>query len=119
MPVNKEDKAAIIDQLENARTKASRLIISLRFAGKVAEANKVKQKVRTLGGKIDDLLAKSMKTWSGNGKMIIQNMKKANQSLQSDITEIKKKKDMANKIIKALGRLDDVIDSAKDVLGKL
>jgi hypothetical protein len=119
MPVSKEDKSLLIDQLENTRTKGSRLVISLMFAGEEAEAGKAKKKVRTLGGKIDDLLAKSMQEWSFNGKILIEEMKKTNQLLQKDISDIKKKKGLAEKIVKAMGHLDKAISTATDVLTKI
>lgn len=119
MPVSQNKKFAIIDELENTRTKGNRLVISLLFAGKKTEADEAKKKVKALGALIDGLLAESMKTWSANGKVIVDDMKRANKLLQRDISYIKKKKELANKVIKALGRLDEVILVAKDLLLKI
>ncbi len=119
MPVSKNDKFAIIDELENTRIKGNRLVISLLFAGKKTEADEARKKVKTLGTQIDGLLAESMKKWSGSGKVIIENMKKANRLLQRDISYIKKKKELANKVVNALGRLDEAILAAKDILTRI
>ncbi|MBU8922724.1 MAG: hypothetical protein KOO63_12975 [Bacteroidales bacterium] len=119
MPINREDKGFIIDQMENMRTKGSRLVISLRFAGETEAARKAKKKVDMLGSTIDELLAESMKSWTGNGKSLIDDIKWANQQLQRDINDIKKKKNLAQKSINAFGCLDDVIVKVKDILGKI
>lgn len=119
MPINQNDKSAIIDELENTRTKGSRLVISLLFAGKKTEAAEARRKVKELGSKIDGLLAASMNKWTGSGKVIIENMKKVNALLQKDISYIKKKKELAKKTVKGLGRLDEAILMAKDLLKKI
>ena len=119
MPVSNNDKFAIIDELQKTRTKANRLVISLLFARKKTEADEVRKKVKRLDAQIDGLLAQSMKAWSGSGKAIIEKMKNANKLLQRDINDIKKKKDLANKVVKALGRLDEAILKAKDLLTKI
>ena len=119
MPASKENKDLIIAELENARTKGSRLVIALKFAGKNADADKAKQKVRTLGGQIDDLIAKAMKQWSITAQIFIDDMKATNKSLQADINDIKKKRDLANKTVKALGRLDEFIVKASEIIGKI
>jgi hypothetical protein len=116
MPVSQDDKFAIIDELENTRTKGNRLVITLLFAGKKTEAADARKKVKELGAAIDGLLAESMKKWSGRGKAIIADMKKANGLLQRDISYIQKKKEHANKVVNALGRLDEAIVWAKDLL---
>jgi len=99
--------------------KGNRLVISLKFADQNADAEKARKKVRTLGRKIDDLLAKAMDEWSINAKTLIAEMRKSNQSLQGDIRDIRKKKNLAQKTIKALGLLDDVISVATDLLAKI
>jgi len=119
MPINEDDKLEIIDQLENTRTKGSRLVISLKFAGKMDDADKAQHKIRVLGSQIDDLLAKSMKAWSGNGKALIEDMKKTNQTIQKDINDVKKMKDIANSAVKALGNLDLMIDVAKELISNI
>jgi len=119
MPIGNEDKGAIIDQLENARTKGSRLVVALTFAGRGADAQAAMAKVTILGGKIDELLAVSMKEWSGTAQPLIDGMTTTNRRLQSDIADIKKKKDMANKAVRALGRLDEAIGTATEILSRL
>ena len=119
MPVRNDDKFAVIDELQNTRTKGSRLILSLLFARKMDEAKEVQKKMKVLDAVIGGLIAESMRTWSGSGKSFLQDMKRVNQLLQRDISSIKKKKDLANKVVNALGRLDEVILMAKEFLLKV
>ena len=119
MPASQKQKFAIIDELENTRMKGSRLIISLKFARKKDEALEVRKKVRVLGGKIDDILSVAMDEWSVRGQALVDDMKRTNGLLQRDIAAIRRKKDLANAVVRALGRLDDAIIIAKDILTKI
>jgi hypothetical protein len=119
MPVKRDDKFAIIDELQSTRTKGSRLIISLLFAKKKAEAKEVRQKMKALDAVIDGLLAEAMRQWSGTGQAFLEDMKTSNRRLQRDIRSIQKKKEQANKVVNALGRLDDIILKAKEFLEKV
>jgi len=119
MPVNQDDKFAIIDELENARIKGNRLVISLLFAGLKTEADEARRQVKKLGALIDGLLAGSLQKWSGSSQVILASLKRANRLLQRDIGYIKKKKELVRKVVNALGRLDEVILTARDLLAKL
>ena len=119
MPISKENKEAIVDALIQAKRKAQRLALTLRFQGRAEDAKKVEKKIRTLAARIDDLITQSMESWVGNAQGLLDRMRKTNTALQASLRDIKKKKDVANKVVKALGRLDDVIDVAKGVLKKV
>lgn len=116
MPINNIDKEALIDALLESKRKGFRLEISLRFQGKNAEADKVKAKTRKLSRTMDNLLSQAMQSWLGNATVLRQTMTKTNANLQASIRDIKKKIEVAENIVKAIGYLDDAIKLAAKLL---
>ena len=119
MAISRENKEAIVDALIQAKRKAQRLALTLRFQGRAEDAKKVERKVRRLAARVDDLIAMAMESWVGSAQLLLEQMRKTNTALQASLRDVRKKKDVAKKVVKALERLDDLIDVAKGVLEKV
>lgn len=119
MPISQNDKESIIDKMLETKRKSQKLVVTLKFQRKTLEAEKVHKKARTLASQIDRLLAKSMDAWSGSAATILDDLRKSNDRLGRAISDIKKKRDVANKVIKAVGEIDEVIAKGKEILSKI
>jgi len=103
---------SIIDELRVALGKGGKLAVALEFAGKVEEARQVAAKVGDLRAELNRLLIDGPGGRSGAGPVVAE-LQAANERLQGDIIAIKKKRDLADAIANALGRLDAMIADAK------
>jgi len=112
----RSDKMDIIDNLQITLQKAQRLRMTLRLHHNDAEVNKVEAKMRALKGQIDALVAAAMDDWKGSATTVMTEIRAANTGLQSSIRDIQKSVQTAQRITKALGQLDAVIDKAKKLI---
>ena len=110
------EKKEIIDNLQVTFQKAGTLRMALRFQHDNAGMRKMEAKRRVLNRRIEALLAAAMQDWSGSAAAVVSDIKAANSGLQSSIRDIHKAVHTAQRITKALGQLDDVIDKAKKLL---
>ena len=112
MAISEAKKEEIIDTFLVTKKKGSRLQITLRFQGRKAEADEVGKQNKRLSSSIDKLIAQSMRQWRGSASQIIADRKKGNAKLQASIKDIKVKKKVAENVVKALGYIDDAIETA-------
>lgn len=116
MAISKAKKEALVDSLMVTLAKTNRLEIVLRFQGEGKEATKVQARGKELSKQIDKLLAKIMLDWLGQAAALETSIKATNTKLQGAIRDIKKKIQVAQRVIKAIGHIDDVIDFGKRLL---
>lgn len=114
-----ETRVQLVDQLENARTKASRLMLRLKYAGLISEADQAAALKKTIGRQIEEILSISMDEWSGVGQDLLGELISANRKLQQDITDITNKRNTAQKVVGAMGRLEEIIKAVNIVLRKI
>ena len=116
MAISAQNKEKLIDTLLETKRKGHRLQITLKFQNNLTKAKTVGDKCRTLSSKIDKLIAQSMRQWLGSASKIIAERKKGNTKLQATINDIKKKKNIANNVVKAVGFIDDAIEAAAKLI---
>ncbi len=117
MPISKQNKLNLIDALERTKSKARRLVLTLRFRNRDTEARQVQRRARKLTRQIDELISAAMEDWLGSAKKINDRLDRTNVKLQSSIRNIQKKKNVEDNVIKALSYLDDAIEIAIDLIG--
>lgn len=116
MSMNQEEKEKVLDRLSITKRNAHKLEIRLRFKGDEDRAAKVKARSERLSKKIDKLLAALMTDWMGSSKVTIKSLETLNEEILTVIEEIKDEIDVAKKVVKALGYLDDAINIATKLL---
>src|SRR5262245_9007167 len=107
MALSNSDKQDVIGRLLVTNQKAHILEISLRFKGQNDQAEEVAQKSRELTDQIDLLLGQVMVAWLGQAGTILQEVQKANASLQASIRQIQNEVNIAQNLVKAIGFIDD------------
>ena len=115
MPISKPAKEDILDKLTESHRKGQKLAVRLVIGKKNAEAAAVKAANRKLQKQIDRLLTKLMKDWTGSAPSVIAKIGGINAKLQGVIRDIKKKIEVAQKVVRAIGLIDDAVSLAKDL----
>jgi hypothetical protein len=110
------EKQTLLESLMATRSQADAAELRLRFQGKAEEADKIAQRTRVLSTEIDRLLAKIMEEWLGAATRLIGDVNAANGRLQAAVDDIKKTIAVAQRVVQALGMLDDVVAIAKKAL---
>jgi len=109
-----DSKEELIQGLLVTKQRANILEVRLLLRGETGEeAKKVAEKSKALTRQIDKLLGQVMDEWQGQAAKIIKDIKTANAALQRSITNIRKKVQTAQNIVKAIGLIDEVITIAK------
>ena len=117
MPISEQNKLNLIDALERTKSKARRLVLTLRFRNRDTEARQVQRRARKLTRQIDELISAAMEDWLGSAKKLNDRLDRTNVKLQSSIRHIQNKKNVEVNVIKALSYLDDAIEIAVDLIG--
>jgi hypothetical protein len=116
MSMSQEEKEKVLDRLSITKRYAHKLEIRLRFKGDEDRAAKVRARSERLSKKIDKLLAALMTDWMGSSEVTTKSLETMNQDILAVIEEIKDEIDVAKKVVKALGYLDDAINIATKLL---
>ena len=116
MAFNQTQKKALIDRLMATKRKAQRLSVSLAFQGKPQEATQLRRRATRLAVQIDDLLVAVLEQWAGNANTTLNEMKATNRRLQDAIRDIRRKRKVADRVVKALEQVDKAIEVARAVL---
>jgi hypothetical protein len=114
-----EAQRQIIGQLQITCSKGNDLRVGLLLADKGPEAESVQKKNRVLEREIDRLIARLLDQWGVDAGSVIEDGRKRNRNLQGMIRDIENQIDVAKKVIKAVGLIDDAIATAKKILLKL
>jgi len=113
------EQRQIIGQLQITYSKGNDLRVSLLLADKAPDAQTVQKKNRVLEQQIDGLISRLLDQWGVDAGSVIEDGRKRNRQLQGMIRDIENQIDVANKVIKAIGFIDDAIATAKKILVKL
>lgn len=105
-------KMRVLAELRRIRAKGEKLELELIIQGEAAEAAKVKQTTRRLVRRIDDLLAAMLREWAGQAATVQDEMRRLNARLQGRIRDIGKKIEVAEKVVEAIGMIDDAAQLA-------
>lgn len=114
--LNQEQQRIIIRNILNTYSKAIDLELLFWINGQSAEALKIKVKADKLDDTIIKLRDTNWSVWSGNATTIEQKIKKNNTNLQSAIRDIQNDIKIAERTVKAIGYIDDVISIAAGLL---
>lgn len=114
--MRKLSKENAIDSMQITLHRSRNLALEFRFYGDDTSALKLEKKNKELSKLIDKLIIAAVENWLLDAKKVTANIKKSNTSLQRSITSIKKKKNIGDNLVKALGLVDDVISIAKTLL---
>jgi len=103
------DTHGVIDALLATKRQAQRMAISLRMQGLEPEARNIEEKAAALSAQVDALLTAEMTAWEAKATGLLQRLKSINAGLDADIRAVRKRVGTAERVVKAIGRLDDVV----------
>ena len=115
--MNLRDKVDLYNLLLSALSKGVKLAAILSEQGKQDDRARVEKKNNTLAGRAADLRRGIQREWNGRAAAIADEIRSHNRRLQDQIREIERELQNAERIVKALGYLDDVIAIAGRLLG--
>lgn len=116
MTIADASKARVIDGLQVSLQKGTRLRLILLLRKDQTASVEVHQRNRELQGRIDQLLEAAMEDWAGDAKSVLAELKAANRALQGSIHDVRKKVRTAERVTRALGILDGVIEQARKLV---
>jgi hypothetical protein len=116
MAFEQKQKEKFVESLTAAHRQGQITEITLRFQGKIDEAEKVWQENSRLSTEIDILIGQMMDEWLGNAESAIMGLAKINTKLEKAVAEIKKQINVAGNVVKVIGLLDDALAIAKKVV---
>ena len=109
-------KVEIYNALLAGLSKGVRLAADLRDASKDDEADQVERKNNTLASESARLRRNIRSAWNGQAATVLGEIRSSNQKLQRQIRSIRDQIDSAERFMKALGTLDELIAIAAKVL---
>ena len=109
MAVPQQTKQDIVQGLLVTKQKGHILEITLRFKGNNDEADEVAAKTTELSNEIDTLLGQIIDEWLAQSRGDVASIKEANSNLQRSIRSIQNGVATAQKVVKAIGFIDDAI----------
>lgn len=112
MPFNSDEKWKAIEELQSIHRNGQILEIKLRFARKKSRADAVWASNVILGQRIDVLIGKAIDAWLGEADAVIAKIERASRGLQRSIDEIADTIRTSEKIVKAIGYIDDAVKIA-------
>ena len=114
--MNGEQKEETIHSLQVALQRSQNLELTLRFRRDNENVKEIEKRNIKLRKQIDKLIVEAMQDWLVDAQDVTKEIKKSNMNLQRAITSVKKKKEEAENIVKALGLVDDVLSIATSLL---
>jgi len=115
MAVSRDQKEAILDRLLEAQRKAQKLSLRLRFAGEDEEARRIDRRERQLARQIQQLTAAAMRDWRTGASAPLAELRRRNAAVQAAIRDVKKGVRTTERVAKAAGLLDEVVEIARDL----
>jgi biotin-(acetyl-CoA carboxylase) ligase len=113
--VTLNQKVNIYKKLVAGLGQGVKLAAVLDRLGETAERKKVERKNEVLAQLASTLRKGIQKSWDLQAKEILKNIKAHSVSLEAKIKSIEKTKKAGEKVVKALGYIDKLIDIAKTV----
>ena len=109
MALNDTEKKTIIERLQAAHRTAQKLELKLRFKGDDKAADRVWEASKRLSNEIDFLIGRAMEKWNGKANDIVIKIQAQQAEIDGAIREIKGNIDTAEKVVAAVGAIDDLI----------
>lgn len=110
-------KVAIYNKLLAGLSKGVKLAALLARQGKTQDRKQVERRNDQLAEQAAKLRRAIHEEWRGQAEKTVEEIRELNGKLQSRIRSIEDTIATADKVVKALGHLDDLIGIAKKVLG--
>lgn len=108
-------KLEIYKKLVSALGKGVKLAAVLNAMGQAEECKQVERKNEELAKRAAMLRKKIQKKWNVRAKKTLAEIQSSSSRLQTQIRSIEKTKKTGEKVVRAIGFIDDVIDVAKTV----
>jgi hypothetical protein len=115
MPVSFEDKILLIRKLQFVLSKTREAALRLRMAGEDDQSQEMMSKSDKLSDAIDGLIGQTMRDWSVNARGSIDKLKRASDSLQRSIKNIKDGIEVAKNVVRGLEKVDEFLEIAMEV----
>ncbi len=116
MPITIAQKRTLLRSILKTKSTAIDLEFELIIAGRDDEAAGVGTRIAKLSRQTKQLRGALWDDWSGRATALEVEFKKANADLQRAIRDIRKSIKMAERVVKSLGVLDQVIATAATLL---
>ncbi len=113
------DKEKVLESLMAARRQGQLAELTLRFQGRPAEAENIREGNARLSTEIDILIGRMMEDWLGAADRATKDLATANARLEAAVADIKKQIEVAQNVVEVLGLLDDALAIAKKALAGL
>jgi DNA repair exonuclease SbcCD ATPase subunit len=107
-------KLALLRRLNSARSKA--LHLELELASHEEDATAVTKAKQKLDEQIEALRKQLHDDWRGKAAQVETDLAGAVSKLQAAIRDVEKDVDRAQKVVKAVGFIDEMVDKAKGLL---
>ena len=111
-----QDKVKIYNKLLASLSKGVKLAALLEEKGETGRLNDVEQRNDRLAEEAAKLRRGIARTWQGETEKILDDIGDNNERLQDRIRDIERNLAIAERVVKALGYLDDLIEIARGVL---
>jgi hypothetical protein len=110
-----KDKVEIYNKLLAGLSKGVKLAAILKKKGDTADYNGVVKKNEDLAKRAAKLRSNIHKDWKVNSTKVLADIRSSSSKLQGQIRQIEKTIAKGEKVVKALGYIDDLIQVAKTV----
>ncbi len=114
-----QQKVQIYNALLAGLSKGVKLAAELDRKRKTAERKKVEARNDELAAQAAKLRVKIHKNWTSQAQKVIDQIRQTNSRLQERLRDIQETIKKAEKFVKALGYIDDLIDIAKKVIAAM
>ena len=114
--VAKRPEMEIVDDLEKLFKEATKIQIKLAADGKDNEAKKIERVTLKLSRRIDDEMGSLIDDWVDHSSAVLEDIQQLNESLEAARINLDKEVDKTQKIVDAIGQIDDVIELATSLL---
>ena len=119
MALDNTDKKTLIERLQAAHRATQKLELKLRFRGDDKAADRVWEASKRLSNEIDFLIGRAMEEWRGKASVIVTKIQAQQAELDGAIRDIKGNIDTAEKVVAAVGAIDDLIAVASKLASAL
>ena len=116
MPDSTEDKLAVLDAMNTSLGKITNVQVRLTLAGETDLANQLDTHRKALLAQIEELQGQVADQWTVSAAALTEQLRAANDDLQTRIRNIKNKVNVANNAIQIIGQIDGALKFLKTVV---
>lgn len=117
MPIRSAaSKERIVDALLQTSRQVHRLIIRLRFQGREGDVAAAERRARRLSRHLDALLGAAVDDWLGSAAGVEAEIRRVNRRLGRTLGELRRRREVADHLTKALGLIDEAVRIAARLL---